>query len=175
MMSGRHRTSNRVIDKCSHVPPSNILSVLATNGIRLQRWPWTEFPNPNQAGTRIYRGIFFFSMQMYHITWTRIIKKCGWKTMTLRYVPGTRGRGIHACYLGKAPLGRGEITPGVRIVRLDRVSNDGYKSCRGLRIYSQALLWNSASCRRRVRALRSLSALSPISLSLTLCPLMQQP
>ena len=49
-------------------------------------------------------------------------------------------------------------------VRLDRVSNDGYKSCRGLRIYSQALLWNSASCRRRVRALRSLSALSPLSL-----------
>ena len=58
-------------------------------------------------------------------------------------------------------------------VRLDRVSNDGYKSCRGLRIYSQALLWNSASCGRRVRALRSLSALSPISLSL--CPLMQRP
>ena len=53
-------------------------------------------------------------------------------------------------------------------VRLDRVSNDGYKSCRGLRIYSQALLWNSALCRRRVRALRSLSALSPISLSLDL-------
>ena len=51
-------------------------------------------------------------------------------------------------------------------VRLDRVSNDGYKSCRGLRIYSQALLWNSASC-RRVRALRSLS-----DLSLSLCPLM---
>ena len=47
---------------------------------------------------------------------------------------------------------------------MDRVSNDGYKSCRGLRIYSQALLWNSASCRRRVRALRSLSALSPLSL-----------
>ena len=45
-------------------------------------------------------------------------------------------------------------------VRLDRVSNDGYKSCRGFRIYSQALLWNSASCRRRVRALRSLSDLS---------------
>ena len=45
-------------------------------------------------------------------------------------------------------------------VRLDRVSNDGYKSCRGLRIYSQALLWNSASCRRKVRALRSLSDLS---------------
>ena len=45
-------------------------------------------------------------------------------------------------------------------VRLDRVSNDGYKSCRGLRIYSQALLWDSASCRRRVRALRSLSDLS---------------
>ena len=45
-------------------------------------------------------------------------------------------------------------------VRLDRVSNDGYKSCRGLRIYSQALLCNSASCRRRVRALRSLSDLS---------------
>ena len=45
-------------------------------------------------------------------------------------------------------------------VRLDRVSNDGYKSCRGLRINSQALLWNSASCRRRVRALRSLSDLS---------------
>ena len=36
----------------------------------------------------------------------------------------------------------------LRSVRLDRVSNDGYKSCRGLRIYSQALLWNSASCRR---------------------------
>ena len=50
-------------------------------------------------------------------------------------------------------------------VRLDRVSNDGYKSCRGLRIYSQALLWNSTSCRRRVRALRSLFALSPISRS----------
>ena len=45
-------------------------------------------------------------------------------------------------------------------VRLDRVSNDGYKSCTGLRIYSQALLWNSASCRRRVRTLRSLSDLS---------------
>ena len=45
-------------------------------------------------------------------------------------------------------------------VRLDRVINDGYTSCRGLRIYSQALLWNSASCRRRVRALRSLSDLS---------------
>ena len=45
-------------------------------------------------------------------------------------------------------------------VRLDRVSNDGYKSCRGLRIYSRALLWNYASCRRRVRALRSLSDLS---------------
>ena len=45
-------------------------------------------------------------------------------------------------------------------VRLDRVSNDGYKSCRGLRIYSQALLWNSASCRRRVQAFRSLSDLS---------------
>ena len=29
-----------------------------------------------------------------------------------------------------------------------------------MRIYSQALLWNSASCRRRVRALRSLSDLS---------------
>ena len=43
---------------------------------------------------------------------------------------------------------------------MDRVSNDGYKSCRGLRIYSQALLWNYASCRRRVRALRSLSDLS---------------
>ena len=55
-------------------------------------------------------------------------------------------------------------------VRLDRVSNDGYKSCRGLRIYSQALLWNSASCKRRVRALRSLS-----DLSLSLCPLMQRP
>ena len=45
-------------------------------------------------------------------------------------------------------------------VRLDRDSNDGYKSCRGLRIYSQALLWNSASCRRRVQALPSLSDLS---------------
>ena len=56
------------------------------------------------------------------------------------------------------------------VVRLDRVSNDGYKSCRGLRIYSQAILWNSASCRRRVRALRSLS-----DLSLSLCPLMQRP
>ena len=33
-------------------------------------------------------------------------------------------------------------------------------SCRGLRIYSQALLWDSASCRRRVRALRSLYDLS---------------
>ena len=69
----------------------------------------------------------------------------------------------------------------VVVVCLDRVSNDGYKSCRGLRIYSQALIWNSASCRRRVRALRSLSALSPLSLrslsdlSLSLCPLMQQP
>ena len=50
-------------------------------------------------------------------------------------------------------------------VRLDRVSNDGYKSCRGLRIYSQALLWNSASCRRRVRALRS--ALRSLSLALS--------
>ena len=65
------------------------------------------------------------------------------------------------------------IVCGVAPVRLDRVSNDGYKSCRGLRIYSQALLWNSTSCRRRVRALRSLSALSPISPSL--CPLMQRP
>ena len=37
MISGRHRTSNRVVDICSHMQTSNTLYVLATNGIRLQR------------------------------------------------------------------------------------------------------------------------------------------
>ena len=49
-------------------------------------------------------------------------------------------------------------------VRLDRVSNDGYKSCRGLRIYSQALLWNSCL----VREEGSSTPLSLRSLSLAL-------
>ena len=49
-------------------------------------------------------------------------------------------------------------------VSLDRHSNDGYKSCRGLRIFSQALscnFWQSLG--RRVRALRSLLRLSLLS------------
>ena len=73
--------------------------------------------------------------------------------------------GTHQLHLANADMIPGVVPDRQQYVRLDRVSNDGYKSCRGLRIYSQALLWNSASCRRRVRALRSLSALSPISFS----------
>ena len=37
MMSGRRRTSNRVIDICSYLLPSNTLSVLVTNEIRWRR------------------------------------------------------------------------------------------------------------------------------------------
>ena len=60
------------------------------------------------------------------------------------------------CFDGPARAVAHEMWCATATVRLDRVSNDGYKSCRGLRIYSQALLWSSASC----RALRSLSDLS---------------
>ena len=84
MISGRHRTRNRVIDTCSHVPPSNTLAVLATNGIRLQQLPWTEFHNPNPTGLEEYTVEYLLDADIsYHINTYQKNRRLK-KKMTLR-------------------------------------------------------------------------------------------
>ena len=92
MMSGRHRTSNRVSDICSHVPPSNTLSVLATNEIRLQRCGRRRFVASSSIliPTDVYRGIS--SRCRYIISHEHVSnKQAAEKKMTLRYVPEALG------------------------------------------------------------------------------------
>ena len=118
MISGRHRTRNEVIDKFSQVPPSSTLSVLATNAIRLQQWPWIEFPSPNPAGLQenTAESLFSLSIEIYNTTWTLIKKKGGWKTNDAEiHTRGTGAIEIYACYLDIDSFGREEMTIEVRI------------------------------------------------------------
>ena len=96
MMSGRHRTSNRVLDICSHVPPSNALSVLATNEIRLQPCGRGRFvpSSPIPIPMDTYHGI---SSRCRYIKSHEHVSNRRLKKMTLRYVPEALGGGRSIC------------------------------------------------------------------------------
>ena len=87
-----------------------------------------------------------------------LLRDCRWLFLGPRMLSWMPIRSRHCC---GAP-GRVLVW-----ISLDRHSSDGYKSCRGLRIPSQALLCNLTCFRRRVlvRALRSPLRFSLSSLS----------
>ena len=91
-ISGRDRTSNRVIDKCSHVPPPNTLSVWRRMELDCSNDRGLNFPIPIRRNYKnIPRNLFLLDAD-FIISHEHEYKKEGdEKKKTLRLVPAALG------------------------------------------------------------------------------------